>query len=257
MTSFLRYLNTAPAPDSVIKALICGPLAGFDAKSGSIFVYIDDGLAIVADYASPRNLLARYHTLPLSVDIPYTRAFLTGETLVTARRNIFSEFPALMIDADLWESGEIDSTSLELVSVPISSQGVSIGAFGFISDRTHDWGPSDFALLDALAAVLGLWLTHPSSCIGTRLTEPVTTDHDGGLQLSTRQHAVLRLLAQDKTNDSIAATLGVSVSTVKQDVQRLLRAMRSPDRKVAVQHAIALGILQPNGWAPHARASVS
>ena len=137
MTSFLRYLNTAPAPDSVIKALICGPLAGFDAKSGSIFVYIDHGLAIVADYASPRNLLARYHTLPLSVDIPYTRAFLTGETLVTARRNIFSEFPALMIDADLWESGEIDSTSLELVSVPISSQGVSIGAFGFISDRTH------------------------------------------------------------------------------------------------------------------------
>ena len=100
-------------------------------------------------------------------------------------------------------------------------------------------------------------MTHPSSCIGTRLTEPVTTDHDGGLQLSTRQHAVLRLLAQGKTNDSIAATLGVSVSTVKQDVQRLLRAMRSPDRKVAVQHAIALGILQPNGWAPHARASVS
>ena len=59
-----------------------------------------------------------------------------------------------------------------------------------------------------------------------------------------RQH---QLLAQDKTNDSIAATLGVSVSTVKQDVQRLLRAMRSPDRKVAVQHAITLGILQPIG----------
>ena len=213
----------------------------------AVRVHTRRSLAGVADYASPGNLLARSHTLPLSIDIPYTRAFLTGETLITARHTMFSEFPALVIDADLWESSGPDSSSPELVSVLIASQGVSIGAFGFVSDPTQDYGPSDFGLLEALAAVLGMWLTHPSSCVGTRLTEPLINEQDGNLQLSTRQYAVLQLLAQDKTNYSIAATLGVSVSTVKQDVQRLQRAMRSPDRKVAVQHAMALGILQPIG----------
>ncbi len=74
---------------------------------------------------------------------------------------------------------------------------------------------------------------------------PWSTDQGETLQLSTRQLAVLQFLAKDKTNDFIAATLGVSVSTVKHDVQRILRALRSPDRRVAVDHAIALGILQP------------
>jgi len=142
------------------------------------------GLAVVADYASPGNLLARYHTVPLSVDIPYTRAFLSGETLITSRHTMFSEFPALLIDADLWESSGLDSSSPELVSVPIASQGVSIGAFGFASDPTQDWGPSDFGLLEALAALLGMWLTHPSSCVGTKLTGPLINEQDGSLQLS-------------------------------------------------------------------------
>jgi len=245
LTSFLRYLNSHPAPDAIIKALVHGPLAEYGARSGSLLVKADDGLAVIADYASPGNLLARYHVLPLSIDIPYTRAFLNGECLITRGSDIFEHFPALAIDADLWDSSGLAPSASDLVSVPIASQGVGIGAFGFVTDTDRDWRPSDFGLLEALAAVLGLWLTHPSSGVRTGTPSPWATDEGETLQLSARQLAVLQFLAKDKTNDFIAATLGVSVSTVKQDVQRILRALRSPDRRAAVVHAIALGILQP------------
>jgi DNA-binding NarL/FixJ family response regulator len=59
---------------------------------------------------------------------------------------------------------------------------------------------------------------------------------------SARQLAILRLVARDKTNESIAAHLNVSVSTVKHEIQRLLRALRSDDRHGAVAHARALGL---------------
>lgn len=245
LTSFLRYLNSHPAPDAIIKALVHGPLAEYGARSGSLLVKDDDGLAVIADYASPGNLLARYHVLPLSIDIPYTRAFLNGECLINASSEIFDQFPALAIDADLWVASGLAHSASDFVSVPIASQGVGIGAFGFVTDTDRDWRPSDFGLLEALAAVLGLWLTHPSSGVRTGAPAPWATDEGETLQLSTRQLAVLQFLAKDKTNDFIAATLGVSVSTVKHDVQRILRALRSPDRRVAVDHAIALGILQP------------
>ena len=97
-------------------------------------------------------------------------------------------------------------------------------------------------VLEGLAALIGLWMTHPASGISKFPAAPVQPITDGALEFSARQLAILRLVARDKTNESIAAHLNVSVSTVKHEIQRLLRALRSDDRHGAVAHARALGL---------------
>jgi DNA-binding CsgD family transcriptional regulator len=243
LSSFLRYLSSYPAPAAVARALVHGPLAIYGARSGGVLIRKDSDLCVLADYASPKSLLARYQVLPLSLDAPYTRAFLRGEILVTAGADLFSDYPAIAMDADLWGGSSQLSALVDLVSVPIHSQGVRLGVFGFIASTHQPWTPADFGLLEALAAVLGMWLTHPASGLGTTHAAASPASNEGTLQLSPRQSAILQLLEQGKTNDFIAVMLGVSVSTIKQEVQRLLRVLRSPDRKGAVQRAQAFGLL--------------
>jgi DNA-binding NarL/FixJ family response regulator len=51
--------------------------------------------------------------------------------------------------------------------------------------------------------------------------------------LTVREHKVLAYLAQDKSNQEIAADLGVSVSTVKAAVSEILRKLDVDSRKQA------------------------
>ena len=242
LATFVRHLNSNPAPASVVRALVLGPLEFFGARSGGILAHEDGVLRVVADHASESELLARYSSLPLTIDVPYTRAFLRDEALVTTRATLLADFPALAVDSPLWDAEDHKVNAAELVSVPISHQGVRCGVFGFITKAARIWSLGDFIMLEGLAALIGLWMTHPASGISKFPAAPVQPITDGALEFSARQLAILRLVARDKTNESIAAHLNVSVSTVKHEIQRLLRALRSDDRHGAVAHARALGL---------------
>ena len=243
LASFVRHLNSNPAPASVVRALVLGPLEFFGARSGGILAHEDGVLRVVADHASESELLARYSTLPLTIDVPYTRAFLHDEALVTTRATLLADFPALAVDSPLWDAEDHKVNAAELVSVPVSHQGVHCGVFGFFTKAPRIWSLSDFLMLEGIAALIGLWMTHPASGISKSPAAPVHPITDESLEFSARQLAILRLVAQDKTNESIAAHLNVSVSTVKHEIQRLLRALRSDDRHGAVAHARALGLV--------------
>ncbi len=242
LATFVRHLNSNPAPESVARALVLGPLALFGARSGGILAHENGVLRVVADHASENELLARYSLIPLTIDVPYTRAFLREEALVTTRATLLADFPALAVDSPLWDAEDRKVNAAELVSVPISHQGVRCGVFGFITIAPRVWSLSDFILLEGLAALIGLWMTHPASGIAKPPADPAKPVTDEALEFTARQLAILRLVAQDKTNESIAAHLNVSVSTVKHEIQRLLRALRSDDRHGAVAHARALGL---------------
>ena len=242
LAAFVRHLNSNPSPGSVVRSLVLGPLELFGALSGGILAHEAGALRAVADYASESGLLARYSLLPLTIDVPYTRAFLREEALVTTRATLLADFPALAVDSPLWDAEDRKVNAAELVSVPISHQGVRCGVFGFITNAPRVWSLSDFVMLEGLAALIGLWMTHPASGISKSPAAPLQPITDESLQFTARQLAILRLVAQDKTNESIAAHLNVSVSTVKHEIQRLLRALRSEDRHGAVAHARALGL---------------
>lgn len=64
-------------------------------------------------------------------------------------------------------------------------------------------------------------------------------------ELTPREHEVLQLLAQGKSNLQIAQHLGISRGTAKTHVQHIIHKLRASDRTQAVVRAIDLGLLSP------------
>ena len=62
--------------------------------------------------------------------------------------------------------------------------------------------------------------------------------------LSTREVAVLRLMADGHTNDAIGRELCITLNTVKTHVAHVLRKLEAADRAHAVARAAALGLLE-------------
>jgi DNA-binding NarL/FixJ family response regulator len=65
---------------------------------------------------------------------------------------------------------------------------------------------------------------------------------DSGVQLTARESQVLRLIAMGLSNQEIADSLEISVETVKEHVQNLLRKMSLSDRTQAAVWAIRHGV---------------
>jgi DNA-binding NarL/FixJ family response regulator len=72
--------------------------------------------------------------------------------------------------------------------------------------------------------------------------------HPASLELLTpREVEVLRLVARGRTNEQIARSLLVSVSTVKKHIRRVVDKLGVSDRTQAAVRAIELGLLPTNG----------
>jgi DNA-binding CsgD family transcriptional regulator len=63
-------------------------------------------------------------------------------------------------------------------------------------------------------------------------------------RLTPRQHEVLRLLAEGRSTEEIAAELGVARETARNHIRRLLRAFGAGSRLQAVVRARELGLLE-------------
>jgi DNA-binding CsgD family transcriptional regulator len=72
-------------------------------------------------------------------------------------------------------------------------------------------------------------------------------------KLTPRQVEVLRWLCQGKTNDEIAAILGISVFTVKNHVQRILVQLDASNRVQAASRASSAGLLESSAREPERR----
>jgi DNA-binding NarL/FixJ family response regulator len=61
--------------------------------------------------------------------------------------------------------------------------------------------------------------------------------------LTNRELQVLRHIALGLSNREIGSSLGISVETVKEHVQNILRKLDSPDRTAAAVWAVKLGLV--------------
>jgi len=66
-----------------------------------------------------------------------------------------------------------------------------------------------------------------------------------GASLTAREHEVVRLVAQGKTNQQIGADLAISTRTAKAHVERIIARLGVSNRAEAVARAIGLGMLTP------------
>jgi DNA-binding NarL/FixJ family response regulator len=75
-----------------------------------------------------------------------------------------------------------------------------------------------------------------------RMAQPTATNAVAN-QLTRRQHDVLRLIVLGQTNREIAATLHLTVSTVKTHVEQVIGKLGVSDRTQAAVRAIELGLV--------------
>ena len=105
-----------------------------------------------------------------------------------------------------------DRTAMSVSSVPVRRGGDVVGVFGVATPSTR---PGEAA---------------PS---GDTAREPLTP----------RQHEVLRLLADGRSTEEIAASLGLSDETVRNHIRQLLRRLGVHSRLAAVAYARRHGLL--------------
>jgi DNA-binding CsgD family transcriptional regulator len=244
LAEFLRFIGSLPEPDKVARALTLGPLGGFEATSALICLALSEGeLNLVGSYGYPQEAIDRFRVMPVNIDLPLTRAFRRSESVVVPAPQLIEQYPVLSIDEPLLDDSVRQPTSsVHVAASPIVSEGVTCGVFGFVVDHEPSWGAGDHGILGGLGAALGLWATHPASnLIGNsrRFGEQI----ESPLLLRPRQVRILQMVEAGKSNAAIAAALGFSESTIKQEIQRMNRMFRSPDRATTASRARELGLL--------------
>jgi DNA-binding CsgD family transcriptional regulator len=239
-TSFLQYLNTFPKPESVARSVAHGPLARYGITSLNLWVQQDfvDLVCIGTSgmYEGDDNL---YQRVSLSFDAPITDAFLSSATVLLSLSDVMNLYPSLNVDREFWERMLIANGEGDVGQVPILADGSPLGVYAFLSNTVNKWNNEDYAVLDAVAAALALWITHPRSGV----MELVQSANGSGLNLSPRQSEILQLVRAGKSNVAISARLGYSQSTVKQELQRITKRLRVRSRTEAVSRAIELNLL--------------
>lgn len=242
LPQFLRFLSTHPSPADVAIALARGPLARYRADWSVLMATSDDEhLRMVGSFRLWPSAEARYQLVPTATHLPLNEAFRDQRIVAVPQVELARRYPLLGIDQDLiTEMGDRGSNGF-LVNAPITSAGRAIGVWGWQSTGPVAFSPLDMSLMRGIGAILGVWLSHPSTPVPDR--QSFGSDEDPPLALTDRQQLILTAVLDGMANPDIAARLGYSVSTVKQEVQRAMRTMRARDRVVAAERAWELGLL--------------
>lgn len=245
-TMFLRHLGYLPEPNSVALSLAQGPLANFNPVTVDLWITGQDsdilriGSCGVID--DPAQI---YDRISLSFRTPITVAFASGTPEIVAVNSLFETYPEFDVDREFWHEIVEQHHEGDLVQVPFIFYGVVIGAFTFLTSSPTQWGAHHFMHFDAIGAALALWASHPrnGAVNGAR-----KRTNNVGIGLTQRQIDILLLVSDGKSNEAVSARLGYSTSTIKQELQRIMKRLNVHDRRQAVAVATDLQLLaNPQG----------
>jgi len=194
LDNFLAFLTTFPDPDATCTALLRGPLSPLAAKVGSLWSHSgDDELTMIGAHLHTASARDRYGRVSMQVDLPVVRCISNGEMEVHDLHTITTTFPALALDSSIWQTISDQSQARYIVSQPIFSAGVTIGAISFASGQSRGFIESYEPILSSISSALALWMTHqrmPSALRpATFGAEPVDA-----LRLTPRQRQILLLV---------------------------------------------------------------
>lgn len=241
LPQLIRYVSTYPQPADLLRTLQAGVL-GRRGMSAAFLWSLADGarLTRLASIDWPREVAERYAILPLELHVPAVQAVLQDRHQIDDTAGFGSTYLTALDDEFLTPRfDELRATSA--INAPLRHAGSVVGALGFVTTEPWVDDEESRALLDGLSALVGMWMSHPRS--GARDTSSSPGQRDWSLDFTTRQRQVLRMAGEGKSNSDIARALLISTSSVKQDLQLAMRALRSHDRATAHERALQLGLL--------------
>lgn len=201
-----------------------------------------DELRLVSRNGFSEEANARYRGMSMRLRLPIVAAYRENRTIVTSTAGFVEDHAVLALDKPLWAEAVDELGPGSVVDAPIVSDGTPIGSLAFICTDDRTCTAEDFALVDGITAALGLWITHPDSGVAGSLTSSGSGTQER-IELTERQVRILGLVRAGKSNGGVAMALGVSESTVKQEMKRIMRTLRTDDRHTAADRATQLGLL--------------
>ncbi len=179
----------------------------------------EDGMSVVGEAANGTEALEQYRALkPDVVTMDYR---MPNEDGLEASRKILAEFPEAKIiflsicegDEDVWNAWKV-------------------GVCGYLS-KTN----AADEILDAISELSKGGRYFPASMV-EKVEFRKTQD-----ELTPREMEVLDLMVKGQSNKEIAASFGISVSTVKHHISKLLEKLGAADRTQAVIMALKRGFV--------------
>lgn len=236
--ALLDVLSRSPHPDEVARALISGPGRDFDAVCAAVLWAQGSNLAIIGGHGYRPDEVDGLQIIPISGDYPVCTAFVEIEVILVNSRDLGPGYPERDRPGSRWNKLKERLPDGAHIHAPIVTDGRSIGAYIVSCQSSRVWSTLDIARLDAVSHALGMWMSHPDSGFPTDID-----DVEEESTLSERQLRILELVRDERTNASIAHTLGISASTVKQELARAMELLDVTDRHAASQRAANLGYL--------------
>ena len=256
MFEMVRFLMTKPTSDQVAQQLVLGLMNEHNSKGAVISVFEQDGtLRVIGSFGMSPLALKASSDLSLWDASPMTDALRHGEPVILpTAEDVEQRYPWL---------GNPQHPHEPLATWPLALPSERIGAVEVIFSESPDPDRlrSDVA---GVAAILALYFSLVAKrANGSELMEPVRTAASNGYApahagprpaeaddprvvraLSERQMQILGLMAKGLTNGQIAARVGFSESTVRQETMAIYRFLNVGGRHEAVRIAGLRGMLE-------------
>ena len=244
-SAFLKLISSDPTGDTLMQAFARGPMAIYGPQSAALYQVNPSRTELVlAGSFGFSDRIAHYTSVPLTWELPATRAFHTGQVIVVPTHQVDEKFPLLSPWQDLVPAGSDAAVTSNIIAMPVAYSGTTIGVCAIVCTHSEPWSWYDYAFIEGICASLGLWqqinLLNESLWLAQSQNAPFRKPQQG---LKDRQLQVLALLAEGRSNARIAKSLGFSLSTVKADVQALLERLGAKTRTEAVERAIVAGLI--------------
>ena len=238
LPSLLRVLSSSPHPDAVAAALVAGPGYPFGSASGAVLWARGSQLIVLGLHGYLPDEVAGLDAVTIDASYPLSRAYREAEAFIEPIATVATRYPDMVRAGGHWQHTAARFPEGMIVSAPIVSAGRSLGVFALTCVEARSCSTLERAMLSAVSSALGLWMSHPDSGLAG---DAVGDGAD--ISLSERQRRILLLVEAGRTNAAIAAALGFSTSTVKQELRRIMLVLGTPDREASAQRARSLGLL--------------